>query len=160
MTDLLLQIGASKLAVSAALACVAWVVQRRAGPSPLSWALWLLLLAGLLTPPLVPVPVFSPGVEPPASIVFGMSPQAPATPTLAVSAAEWLSLRWKEGLAFLWLSGVAVVAAGNPQRERHVLADRVAGQQLVVLEYHPDPAPQPRNLRTRQAGGVHAVYVN
>ena len=111
MTDLLLQIGVSKLAVSVALACVAWVVQRRAGPSPLSWALWLLLLAGLLTPPLVPVPVFSPGVEPPASIVFGMSPQAPATPTLAVSAAEWLSLRWKEALAFLWLSGIAVVAA-------------------------------------------------
>lgn len=111
MTDLLLQIGASKFAVSVALACVAWVVQRRGGPSLLSWALWLLLLAALLTPPLVPFPVLSPGVEPPASVVFSVSPQAPATPTLAVSVAERLSLRWKEGLAFLWLSGVAVVAA-------------------------------------------------
>lgn len=110
MTDLILQIGATKLALSVALACVAWVVQRRIGLPSLSWALWLLLLAALLTPPLIALPVLSPVVEPAAAGLFDPRPPAPAIPTPTVSVADWLWLRWEEGLALGWLLGICVVA--------------------------------------------------
>ena len=51
MTDVILQIGASKLAISIGLAGVAWLVARRLGSPPLAHGLWLLPLAVLLVPP-------------------------------------------------------------------------------------------------------------
>lgn len=48
MTDLVLQIGASKLAISVVLAGLASALTRRFGRPELSHALWLLLLAARL----------------------------------------------------------------------------------------------------------------
>ena len=111
MTDLLLQIGASKLAISAALAGLAWALTRRLGRPVLSHALWLLLLAGLLAPPLISIPMFAPPTELTLPVVAGLSPGSRPTPSLAVSLAGWLSGHWKAGLLLLWLFGTVTVVA-------------------------------------------------
>ena len=61
MNELLLQIGATKLAVSVVLAGVVWVVHRRVGRPGVSHRMWLLVLVVLLVPAVVSVPVL-PGV--------------------------------------------------------------------------------------------------
>lgn len=61
MTGLLLQIGATKLAVSIVLAGAAWVVCRRVGRPAVSHRVWLLVLVVLLVPAVVSLPVL-PGV--------------------------------------------------------------------------------------------------
>lgn len=57
MVDVLLQIGAAKLLVSAVLAGLAWLVQRRVGQPAVAHPLWLLVLIALLLPAVVAVPV-------------------------------------------------------------------------------------------------------
>ena len=68
MTGLLLQIGASKLFVSAVLAGVAWVVQRRVGHPAVTYPLWLLVLVALLLPAVVSIPVL-PGETGAAAVI-------------------------------------------------------------------------------------------
>lgn len=58
MTDLLLQIGATKFALSLLLAGLAWVMTGRRGTHPsVAHLLWLLVLVALLLPAVVAVPV-------------------------------------------------------------------------------------------------------
>ena len=57
MVDILLQIGAAKLVVSAALAGLAWVVQRRVGHPAVVHPLWLMVLVAMLLPAVVAIPV-------------------------------------------------------------------------------------------------------
>ncbi len=57
MVDILLQIGAAKLVVSAALAGLAWVVQRRVGHPAVVHPLWLMVLVVMLLPAVVAIPV-------------------------------------------------------------------------------------------------------
>ncbi|MCY4571395.1 MAG: hypothetical protein OXF01_01235, partial [Gemmatimonadetes bacterium] len=57
MTGLLLQIGATKLAVSVVLAGVVWVIHRRVDRPAVSYPLWLLVLVTLLVPAVVSLPV-------------------------------------------------------------------------------------------------------
>ncbi len=57
MIDVLLQIGAAKLVVSAVLAGVAWVVQRRVEHPAVAHLLWLVVLVALLLPAVVAIPV-------------------------------------------------------------------------------------------------------
>ncbi|MXW17483.1 MAG: M56 family metallopeptidase [Gemmatimonadetes bacterium] len=57
MSELLLQIGATKLAVSLVLAGMAWTVQRRVGRPGVSYHIWLLVLVVLLVPAVVSLPV-------------------------------------------------------------------------------------------------------
>lgn len=109
MTDLILQIGATKLALSVALAALAWTVTRRFGRPALAHALWLLLLVALLTPPLVSIPVFAPRPELTLPLAAGLSSAPP--PSLAVSLAGWLAGHWKAGLLLLWLFGAGAVVA-------------------------------------------------
>lgn len=67
MVDILLQIGAAKLVVSAVLAGLAWLVQRRVGHPAVVYPLWLMVLVVLLLPAVVAVPVLpSGGAAPPA----------------------------------------------------------------------------------------------
>ena len=111
MTELILQIGATKLAVSVLLASLVWALTRRFGRPALSHALWLLLLVALLAPPLVSIPVFAPRTDLTLPVVAGLSSASPPTPSLAVSLAAWLSGHWKAGLLLLWLFGAAAVVA-------------------------------------------------
>lgn len=111
MTDLVLQIGATKLALSVILAGLAWPVTRRFGRPALSHALWLLLLAALLAPPLVSIPVFAPRTELTLPLVAGLSSGSPPPPSLAVSLAGWFAGHWKAGLLLLWLFGTGTVVS-------------------------------------------------
>ncbi|MCZ0936286.1 MAG: M56 family metallopeptidase [Gemmatimonadetes bacterium] len=141
MTDLILQIGATKLALSVALAALAWAVTRRLGRPALSHALWLLLLAALLAPPLVSIPVFAPRTELTLPLVTGLSSASPPPSSLAVSLAGWLAGHWKAGLLLLWLFGTATVVSWSLFRtlrlRRHLMrASEVApaGVQRVAGE--------------------------
>ena len=73
MTNLLLQIGGTKLIFSIILACGVWVVHRRVGRCAVSYPLWLLVLIALLAPAVVALPVF-PAVGSGAAGSSGMSP--------------------------------------------------------------------------------------
>ena len=75
MTNLLLQIGGTKLIFSIILACGVWVVHRRVGRCAVSYPLWLLVLVALLAPAVVSLPVF-PVVGSGAAGSSGMSPGA------------------------------------------------------------------------------------
>ncbi len=68
MVDVLLQIGAAKLVVSAVLAGVAWVVQRRVEHPAVAHLLWLVVLVALLLPAVVAIPVLPGGKRAPAEI--------------------------------------------------------------------------------------------
>ena len=111
MTDLILQIGASKLAVSILLAGLAWALTRRFGRPALSHALWLLLLVALLAPPLVSIPVFTPRTDLTLPIVTGLSSGSDATRSPVVELVGWFSGQWKTGLLLLWLFGTVTVVA-------------------------------------------------
>lgn len=75
MTNLLLQIGATKLILSIILACGVWIVHRRVGRCAVSYPLWLLVLIALLVPAVVALPVF-PAVGSGAAGASAMSPGA------------------------------------------------------------------------------------
>ena len=68
MVDVLLQIGAAKLVVSAVLAGLAWVVQRRVEHPAVAHLLWLVVLVALLLPAVVAIPVL-PGENGAAAVV-------------------------------------------------------------------------------------------
>ena len=57
MTDILLQIGATKLALAIALAGMVWVVQRRVNRPATIHTLWLMVLGVMLVPAVVPLRV-------------------------------------------------------------------------------------------------------
>lgn len=57
MTDVLLRLAVSNLCVSLVLAIVAWVVHRTGRRPHVAHVLWLLVLAKLMTPPIVTLPV-------------------------------------------------------------------------------------------------------
>ena len=113
MTDLILQIGASKLAISIGLAGVAWIAARRPGSPSLAHGLWLLPLAVLLVPPFVSIPVWSAGVDPvvPLAPVAISVPHAEPTPSAWAILFGWLGSHGKETLVWLWLLGTASVLA-------------------------------------------------
>ncbi len=122
MTGLLLQIGATKLAVSVVLAGAVWMVHRRVDRPAVSYPLWLLVLVILLVPTVVSLPVL-PGEVVAAPAEPGMAPGAPgsvpATPGSAAPGAEFgavaadpaagsrLGAFLQPGLAILWLVGTA-----------------------------------------------------
>ena len=57
MTDILLQIGATKLALAVALAGTVWLVTRRVARPAIAHSLWLLVLGAMLVPAVVPLRV-------------------------------------------------------------------------------------------------------
>ena len=57
MTDILLQIGATKLALAVVLAGVVWVVTRRVARPAVAHSMWLLVLGAMLVPAVVPLRV-------------------------------------------------------------------------------------------------------
>ena len=106
MTDLILQIGASKLVLSVGLGGVAWIVQRRLGWPSLAHGLWLLPLAALLVPPLVSIPIWPREADPVAAVGLSGAEPRPLAGAILVG---WLKSHGKEGLVWLWLLGTASV---------------------------------------------------
>lgn len=116
MTGLLLQIGATKLAVSIALAGVVWIVHRRVDRPAVSYPLWLMVLVTLLVPAVISLPVLprEPMVAPtvaatvPAAVAAAGAPgvvfaEVAADPAAGLSLAAFL----QRALAILWLVGTA-----------------------------------------------------
>ena len=108
MTGLLLQIGATKLAVSVVLAGVVWVIHRRVDRPAVSYPLWLLVLVTLLVPAVVSLPVLpaeptltatAPAVSAPGIVVPEVATD-PATGPHPDTALQPV-------LAVLWLLGTA-----------------------------------------------------
>ncbi|WP_419947794.1 M56 family metallopeptidase [Candidatus Palauibacter sp.] len=111
MTDLILQIGATKLALSVALAALAWTAQCRVRRPALSHALWLLTLGALLMPPLISIPVFSPEAAGVASSATHTFRTVAPSPSPGGTAADWFASSGEWAVVWLWLSG-AVGALG------------------------------------------------
>ena len=63
MTDILLQIGATKLALAFALGGAAWAVQQRVKRPATVHALWLMVLVTMLVPAVVPLRILPEGAE-------------------------------------------------------------------------------------------------
>ena len=106
MTGLLLQIGATKLAVSVVLAGAAWVVCRRVGRPAVSHRVWLLVLVVLLVPAVVSLPVL-PGVP---GVVVGAPDVASGEVGLAEGTVDRsrravLGALTGPGVAIAWLLG-------------------------------------------------------
>lgn len=106
MTGLLLQIGATKLAVSVVLAAAVWIVHRRVDRPAVSYPLWLMVLLTLVVPAVTSLPVLP--AEPVAALV------APGSGAVGIVLAEVAAERapgpvfgafLQPGLAILWLGG-------------------------------------------------------
>ncbi|MXW17192.1 MAG: M48 family metalloprotease [Gemmatimonadetes bacterium] len=74
MTDILLQIGATKLALAIALSGMVWLVQQRVKRPAIIHALWLMVLGAMLVPAVVPLRVL------PEEGAMEVVPQAEAVP--------------------------------------------------------------------------------
>ncbi len=121
MIDVVLQVGITKLLVSAVLACLVMIVQRRVGHPILIHRFWLLVLVALLLPAVVAIPVL-PGADGAAAAGFGGSPFSP-DPTAPVQASTANGLRpefgtpsptriaqdAKAGLVLMWLLGTVLL---------------------------------------------------
>src|SRR4051812_38404526 len=81
--DTLLHAGLSNALMAAVLALPAAAVARLGRRPALAHALWLLVLLKLLTPPLIPIPVFWPGGEPEAGEQVAAGPRPGPPPGAA-----------------------------------------------------------------------------
>jgi len=106
MTGLLLQIGATKLAVSLVLTVAVWIVHRRVDRPAVSYPLWLMVLLTMVVPAVASLPVLP--AEPMAGLV------APGSGAVDIVLAEGTAdpapgpkfgAFLQPGLAILWLGG-------------------------------------------------------
>ncbi len=112
MSDLLLQIGGTKLVLSGVLACAAWIVHRRFRLPGVSYLMWLLVLVILLVPAFMPVPVLpvAAGVETGLGLVSaGSSEAAGSSGFYGTALGSWLDAIGKQGLVMAWLLGTAAL---------------------------------------------------
>ena len=164
MSDLLLQIGASNLVISTALALVAFAVHRTGRFPRAAHLLWLLVLVKLVTPSVVTLPVIDLSTEVPASIAPLAGDTLPVGALVAsdaalgsVSAPAEASLSLPTVLLWVWLAGSAVVFAWSLTRivRFHRLlraASKPAGDAVQALA-----GDLARRLRMSRAPGVYSV---
>ena len=137
MTDILLQIGATKLVLAVALAGMVWLVTRRVARPAIAHTLWLVVLGVLLVPAVVPLrvlpgeavvavvaqldavsqPAVVPLRVPPGEMAAEVVAESGAGPPVAVTDAGvmgdgmapegWLKENGKPLAALLWLLGSA-----------------------------------------------------
>ena len=137
MIDILLQIGATKLALAMALAGTVWMVQRRVKRPASVHALWLMVLGAMLVPAVVPLRVLpeegaveivglsevagQPSVVPlrlpPEDVAGEVAGRSEVDPPVVVAEAEvsgdgmapwgWLTQKRKPLAVLLWLLGSA-----------------------------------------------------
>lgn len=163
MTDTVLGFGASNLAVSAAIAALAWFCQQVLRSPALAHVLWILVLAKLLTPPLIGVPVLPLAAE--AENVVAMPIATPVAlgaandTSFAVDAVageptdesiaatiDWASVMW--WLAAVWFLGSAFVLVATTLRIRRF--DRL----LRIAAQPAGPAIQQRARRLASRLGL------
>jgi beta-lactamase regulating signal transducer with metallopeptidase domain len=114
MTAAVLQFGAVKLAVSLLLASVAWIATRRRARPQLVHALWLSVLAAMLVPVVIPLPIAWPsaGFLAPSDVVLGGGAGAQgALGDLGLFLDADGSIAWPFVAIAAWLMGSAVVLA-------------------------------------------------
>ena len=127
MSGLLLQVGATKLAVSVLLAGVVWIVHRRVDRPAVSHPLWLLVLLTLLVPAVVSLPVLP--AEPEPVVVtpdIGSAQAALAEGIRDPSPRQQFGAFAGPGLAIAWLLGTIGLAGwsgGRTARFRRMLAE-------------------------------------
>ena len=110
MTDILLQIGATKLALSIALAAMVGLVQQRVTRPAIVHTLWLLVLGTLLVPAVVPLRVLpeQAGVE--VVVVPGEGPRAVHNTGMSgheMGPQQWLRGNGESLVVLAWLLGSA-----------------------------------------------------
>ena len=125
MTDLALQVAASKLALSVVLGGVVWISTRGDRRPRLCHALCVALLLALLVPPLLAIPLLPPDLTAAVAVdpVLAEATSAIGTDALAavagdVEKAPWLGRYGKAGFVALWLLGVAVILGWTILRAR------------------------------------------
>ena len=139
MTNLLLQIGGTKLIFSIILACGVWVVHRWVGRCAVSYPLWLLVLIALLAPAVVALPVF-PVVGGGAAGPSGMSPGG-------VGAL----------LVLLWMFGTAVLLGWTLLRALRFQRSLKRAAWVAPLELQRQAAELGRNLGMTRIPEVHTT---
>ncbi len=159
MTDVILQIGASKLAISIGLAGVAWIATRRPGSPSLAHGLWLLPLAVLLVPPFVSVPVWSAGVDPvvPLAPVAISLAHAEPTPSAWAILFSWFGSHGRETLVWLWLLGTASVLAWTLARTLRFHRSLARASETAPLEVQRLAGEIALGLGLRAVPTVHAT---
>ena len=119
MMDLALQVAGSKLAISIVLGAVVWLVARGNERPRLCHALYLILLAALLVPPLIGLPVLPPesrdavpagaafpAAAPPVTTAWNDTPSVAAR---GVVEGRWFVEYGGPGLVVVWLLGASML---------------------------------------------------
>ena len=120
MTDLALQVAGSKLAISIALGAVVWLVARGNERPRLCHALCLTLLAALLIPPLIALPMLSPAAPAP-SPAAGMTHGAIQSAVLPGEEGGGGFMQYGGlGLILAWILGGAAMIGWTIARARAV----------------------------------------
>ena len=159
MTDLALQVAGSKLAISIVLGAAVWLAARGSERPRLCHALCLTLLAALLIPPLIGLPVLQP--EPLASVPADVASRDLVSPVaVAIGDAQpatvggavdrgWFAEYGASSLVLLWLVGVVAVLGWTVARTRSFRrllegASREAPAQLQENGWRDRPQLGPR----------------
>lgn len=169
MTDLLLQIGASKLLVSAVLAGLAWLVQRRFAHPAVTHPLWLLVLVALLLPAVVSLPVL-PGESAAAAVISDgaalVGEKAVGVPVgvtghdqgaLGAPFLAWITENGKAGLAIGWLAGTALLLGWTLARSLRFICWLARTSQPAPPELHREVAEVGRRLDLARMPEVHTT---
>ena len=110
MSDFLLQIAATKLVLSIALAAVVWVVQKRVTRPAIVHTLWLLVLGTLLIPAVVPLRVLPEPAEVEVVVAPGGRPRAVQGTGIRgreMGPQQWLGGNVESLVVLAWLLGSA-----------------------------------------------------
>jgi len=169
MVDVLLQIGAAKLVVSALLAGLAWVVQRRVGHPAVAHSLWLLVLVVLILPAVVALPVLPGGGSTAAEIaddaeVAGeaaarveVGPASPENAGPGTSPSAWITGNGKAGVAFVWLVVAAVILGWTLVRALRFRRRLVRSSEAAPPELRQEVVELGRRLHLMRIPAVHTT---
>ena len=118
MTDFALQIAGSKLAISIVLGAAVWLAARGSERPQLSHALCLTLFAALLIPPLIALPVLTPGVPTPGPAEAVTFSALQVAGPLVESGRGGFTEYGGFGLVLAWILGGAAIVAWTMARAR------------------------------------------
>ena len=150
MSDILLQIGGTKLVLSAVLACAAWIVHRRVRLPGVSYPMWLVVLVILLVPAFMPVPVLpaTAAADTGLGLASAGSTEAAGSPGFyRMALGSWLDAIGKQGLVMAWLLGTAALVGWSLWR-----AVRFRRTLTQALEPAPPELQRQATLISRRLG--------
>ncbi|MCY4571177.1 MAG: M48 family metalloprotease [Gemmatimonadetes bacterium] len=158
MSDVLLQIGGTKLVLSAVLACAAWMVHRRVRLPGVSYPMWLLVLVVLLVPAFMPLPVLPAAGAEVAGLELapaGASEAAGSPASFQTAMVSWFDAIGKQGLVILWLLGSAALLGWSLLR-----AARFRRTLMQALEPAPPELQREAARISRRLGLARVPEVN